>query len=77
MLIHDDIFNWSGWGGKLSLGSGKCRLRIFDLQKEKTGGPIPIRHMIILVSDVQDSKASVKSCCCSGTRGIYKISPNR
>jgi hypothetical protein len=62
MLIHDDIFAWSGWGGKLSLGSGKCRLRIFDLKKGKTKGPTPIRHIIVLVSDVPDTKMSVKSC---------------
>lgn len=62
MLIHDDIFSWEGWGGELSLGSGKCRLRIFDLKKQNTKGFTPLRPVIILVSDVPDSKMSVKSC---------------
>ena len=38
MLIYDDIYSWEGWGGKLRLASGKCRLRIFDLKKGNAKG---------------------------------------
>ncbi len=66
MLIHDDIYSWEGWGGKLKLGSGKCRLRIFDLTKGGTRADSPgfshLKPIIALVSDVPDSKMSVKSC---------------
>jgi hypothetical protein len=62
MLIHDDIFAWSGWGGKLSLGSGKCRLRIFDLKESEKKGLTPLKNIVVLVSDVPESKMSVKSC---------------
>lgn len=61
MLIHDDIFSWKGWGGKLSLGSGKCRLRIYDLKDRKAEGLTLLKPIIVLVSDVPDSKMPVRS----------------
>ena len=62
MLIHDDIFSWAGWGGKLSLGSGKCRLRIYDLKKENEKGLTHLKNIIVVVSDVPESKMPVRSC---------------
>ena len=62
MLIHDDTFFWSGWGGKLSLGSGKCRLRIYDLKKGDEKGLTHLRPIIVVVSDIPESAASVRSC---------------
>ena len=62
MLIHDDIFSWKGWGGKLRLGSGKCRLRIYDLTKRKVVGLMHLRPIIAVVSDIPESNMSVKSC---------------
>jgi hypothetical protein len=62
MLIFDDIYAWSGWGGKLKLGSGKCRLRIYDLKKGNKRGLMHLRPIIVVVSDVEDSKISVRSC---------------
>ena len=62
MLVHDDIFFWHGWGGKLKLGSGKCRLRIYDLKKGNKKGLMHLRPIIVVVSDVEDSKMSVRSC---------------
>jgi hypothetical protein len=62
MLIHDDIFAWEGWGGKLKLGSGKCRLRIFDLRKGKDGKLSHLRPIIVVVTDVPDSPMSIRSC---------------
>ncbi len=62
MLIHDDIFAWSGWGGRLSLGSGKCRLRIYDLKEADAKDITHLHRIIAIVSDVPDSKMSVKSC---------------
>ena len=31
MIVYDDIFEWEGWGGRLKLANGRCRLRIYDL----------------------------------------------
>lgn len=62
MLIYDDIYAWSGWGGKLKLGSGKCRLRIYDLKKGNNRDLMHLRPIIVVVSDVKDSKISIRSC---------------
>jgi len=63
MLIYDDIYSWEGWGGTLRLASGKCRLRIFDLKGKNGNGPAHLRPMIVIASDVPDSRMSVRSCC--------------
>ncbi len=62
MLIHDDIYYWKGWGGKLALASGSCRLRIFDLKKDASKDLVPLRPIIVVVSDVPGNKMSVRSC---------------
>ena len=63
MLIYDDIYSWEGWGGKLRLASGKCRLRIFDLKDQSRTGLAHLRPIIVIASDVPDSRMSVRSCC--------------
>jgi hypothetical protein len=62
MLIHDDTFHWRGWGGKLGLGSGKCRLRIYDLNKKDEKKLSHLKSMVVVVSDVPGSNVSVRSC---------------
>ena len=62
MLIHDDIFSWSGWGGRLKLGSGRCRLRIYDLKEGDKKDLMHLRSIIVVISDVPGSNMSVKSC---------------
>ena len=62
MLIFDDIFTWEGWGGKLRLGSGICRLRIYDLKKQTSNDLAYLRPIIVVVSDLPESKMSVRSC---------------
>lgn len=61
MLIYDDIFSWDGWGGKLRLGSGKCRMRMFDLKQQKQGLTV-LKHIIVVISDVPDSRLTIRSC---------------
>jgi len=63
MLIYDDIYSWEGWGGTLRLASGKCRLRIFDLTDQGRAGLAHLRPIIVIASDVSDSRMSVRSCC--------------
>jgi len=80
MMIYDDIFSWEGWGGQLRLASGECRLRIFDLQKKKTGSPAHLRPIIVLVSDVPESRMSVRSCTghiATNVTRLFKIEPDR
>lgn len=80
MLIHDDIYNWEGWGGQLRLASGKCRLRIFDLKRGNQKGLAHLRPMIVVVSDVPGSRMSVRSCTghiATSVAREFKINPHR
>lgn len=61
-IIYDDIFEWEGWGGKLRLGSGKCRLRIFNLRGETADKLTPIKPVIVVVSDIPGGAMSIRSC---------------
>jgi len=79
MLIYDDIYSWEGWGGPLRLASGKCRLRIFDLKKENKG-LTHLRPIIVIASDVAESRMSVRSCCghiASSVSKEFNIKPHR
>jgi hypothetical protein len=80
MLIHDDIFSWSGWGGRLKLGSGRCRLRIYDLKEGDKKGLMHLRSIIVVISDVPGSNMSVKSCTSHIATLVakeFKIDPHR
>jgi hypothetical protein len=64
MLIHDDVYTWKGFGGLLELAAGQCRLRIFDLGREKV---VPLKPIVAVVSDLPGHHAhmkgvSVRSC---------------
>jgi hypothetical protein len=63
MLIFDDIFHWEGFGGKLRLASGKCLMKIFDLRGGDTGGVVHLKPMVVVATDLADSKMTVRSCC--------------
>ena len=80
MLIYDEIYSWEGFGGILRLASGKCRLRIFDLKKGDREGLAHLRPIIIIASDVADSRMTVRSCCghiASGVARKFNIKPER
>jgi hypothetical protein len=72
MLIYDGIYSWEGWGGKLNLGSGRCRMKIFDLDRERGGSrKRSVAHMkpiVVVVSDMPrepswtPNQMTVKSC---------------
>jgi hypothetical protein len=70
MLIHDDIYAWKGFGGLLELAAGKCRLRVFDLDRDKPPRQDkvrPIKSMVVVVSDLPGhhthmKNVSVRSC---------------
>ncbi len=80
MMIHDDIFTWDGWGGKLRLASGKCRLRIYDIRQDQTGKTAVLRPVIVVVSDISKEALSVRSCAGHIATMVTKefdIDPNR
>ena len=80
MRIFDDIFFWQGWGGRLRVGGGRCRLRIYDLKEEDINGLIHLRPIIVIVSDTPDSNMSVRSCAGHIATKVVKtfsIDPNR
>jgi hypothetical protein len=62
MLIHDSIYSWEGWGGKLRLASGKCRLRIYNRSKGESSSIAFLKPYIVVVSDLPDSKMTIRSC---------------
>lgn len=79
MIIHDDIYSWKGWGGKLRLASGKCRLLICDLRKGSTK-VAHLKPVIIIVSDVPESNMSIRSCAAHIATSVTKdfnINPHR
>lgn len=61
MLIYNDIFHFRGFGGKLSLASGTCRLHIFDQRKEESRGLVLLRPIVVIVSDIPGNDMSIRS----------------
>jgi len=65
MLIFDAIYTWEGWGGAFRLGSGKCRLRIYNLKKYGDRSVSFIKTFLVVATDLPKKKQtdmSVKSC---------------
>ena len=67
MRIYDSLYTWDGWGGKMKLASGRCRLRLFDLKKGSEGGVTHLKRFVAVVSDIPFEKQgpnqlTVKSC---------------
>jgi hypothetical protein len=52
VVVYDDIFEWEGWGGRLKLARGRCRLRIFDLNRADGKGILHLRPMVVVASDL-------------------------
>lgn len=86
MLIHDDILEWEGFGGVYQLGSGKCRLRIFDLSKASAAKVAHLKPIIVVVSDLPELNAaslkqvSVSSCASHVATTVaarFNIAPHR
>ncbi len=79
--IYDDKFCWKGWGGRLRLGSGVCWLRIYDLTKQADDkGLAHLRPIIVVASDTDESRMSIRSCAAHIATQITKsfnISPHR
>ena len=80
MIIYDEIYTWEGWGGALRLGSGKCRLRICDLEKAEPTKITYLRPNVVVVSDIPESSMSVRSCAghiATGVAKKFKLNPYR
>lgn len=80
MLIYDDIFSWDGFGGKLKLASGKCRLKIYDLSGEQADGLLHLKPIIVIAMDHPGSKMSVRSCSSHIATMViqtFQIAPSR
>lgn len=80
MLIYNDIYSWEGWGGKLKLASGKCWLRIYDRSRGAERSVPFLRPYVVIVSDVNDSKMSVRSCAghiATNVTHQFRLDPHR
>jgi len=65
MLLYNGLYHWKGWGGKLQLASGKCRMRVYDLSKDKPDGIVILKPVIVVLTDVPREKTNdmtIKSC---------------
>ncbi|SPD71845.1 conserved hypothetical protein [uncultured Desulfobacterium sp.] len=62
MLIYDGVYHWKGWGGKLRLASGTCRLRIFDQKEKASNSLVLLRPIVVIVSDLPGNTVSIRSC---------------
>ena len=63
--IYDDVYRWRGWGGRLQLGSGRCRLRLFDLRRGAGRGLAHLKPIIAVISDLPKQRIndmSIRSC---------------
>lgn len=82
---YDDTFTWDGWGGKFKLTSGRCRLRIYDLQKSGKQDPVFLKSIIIIVSDLPEARetrgvVSIRSCAghiATQVTRQFRINPER
>jgi len=52
VVVYDDIFEWEGWGGQLKLAKGRCRLRIFNLNRLGRREVVHLRPMVVVASDL-------------------------
>ena len=80
MLIYDDIFVWKGWGGLFELGSGKCRLRVYDLEKRRDRAFQHLKPFVAITADIPESRMSVKSCTshiATSVAASFNIPPSR
>jgi hypothetical protein len=80
MIVYDDIYTWEGWGGELRLGSGKCRLRIFDLNRGSSERLAHLKSVVVVVEDVLKGDVSVKGCAPHVATVVtteFGIDPNR
>jgi hypothetical protein len=85
IIQYDDIFTWEGWGGKFKLTSGRCRLRVFDLQKSGKQDPVFLKPIIVVVSDLPEARktqgvVSIRSCAghiATRVTRQFRINPDR
>ena len=79
MIVFNDTYHWEGWGGKMRLGHGKCRLCIFDLRKADTS-VVHLKPYLVVVTDVHDSPTSIRNYgghIATGVVERFQIHPNR
>ena len=85
IIRYDDIFAWDGWGGEFKLTSGRCHLRVYDLQKSTNHDPIFLKSIIVVVSDLPESYGkpgvmSIRSCAghiATRVTRQFRINPER
>jgi len=84
-ILYNDVFKWDGFGGKLNLMSGDCKLCIFDLRSDTKINQL--KQFIVVLTDTEADKKSlgstkmtIKSCSAHIATKVTKqfnISPSR
>jgi len=66
-ILHNGIFYWDGFGGKMKLASGNCLLRLVHLKNDPD---IPVARPYIIITEdllpedpaLKNKKLSMRSC---------------
>ena len=80
MIIYNDEYRWEGWGGKLRLGHGKCRLCIFDLRHAADRSIVRLKPYLVVAADIPGSPTNIRNYgghIATGVVEKFKIPPNR
>ena len=78
MIIYDGEYHWEGWGGKLRLGHGKCRLVIVDLPR--SDGTVRLKSHVVVTVDLSDSPTRIRNYgghIATGVVAKFNIHPRR
>jgi len=79
-IVYSDIFHWEGFGGRLQLATGSCRLWIFDRGREETKRLSHLHRFVVVAADAAESRLSVKSCVSHIATRVadrFRIDPQR
>jgi hypothetical protein len=65
-LLYDDLFEWEGWGGHLKLASGRCRLLLCDLGRDRRGA-VRLKPLVAVAREISDAprvagRLAIRSC---------------
>lgn len=67
MLIYDGPYRWDGFGARFKLGSGACRLKIFNLSKDDHNEQMAfMKPIIVIVSDTIEKNSPINKVTVRG-----------
>lgn len=80
MLVNDSVYVWEGWEGHRFLGTGRCRIRVYDFSKKTVNGLTYLKPIVVVITDTPESDMKAKSYASQIATWIVKefsIDPHR